>query len=271
MQHIQRWITAAILVPVLLFILLKGNILLVAVMVSLVAVFAMREYLRIIFGNDESPISNTIKIISYSVSMMLIVGSCLKSWEILFLILAMNFMALSIFVLARYKKSPAVFDIIARQVLGIVYIPVPLALLIFIKQLDGGTFWIIWLLVVIFANDTGAFYSGTFFGKKKLSPNISPNKTIEGSAGGVLASMVVGFIFCLIFFHDLSLAFTIIPGAFMLAVAGQVGDLFESAMKRSSHIKDSGRILPGHGGMLDRIDGLLLSIPVVYVYLVFIL
>lgn len=271
MQHIKRWITALILTPLVLWILIKGSTLLFAVLVSVVAIFAIREYLRIIFGNDNDPISSTIEIISYTVSMSLIITACLGSWEVLFLILALNLMALSIFVLSRFAGNHAIFDIIAKQVLGVVYIPVSLSLLIFIKELENGTFWIIWLMIVIFSNDTGAFYSGTFFGKKKLSPNISPNKTIEGSFGGVVASMSVGFIFCQIFFHDLSLSLLTVPGSFMLAIAGQIGDLFESAMKRASRIKDSGRILPGHGGMLDRIDGLLLAIPVLYVYLVLIL
>ncbi|MBU0462251.1 MAG: phosphatidate cytidylyltransferase [Proteobacteria bacterium] len=271
MQHIKRWITALILAPIVLWILIKGNTLFFAILISVVAIFAIREYLRIVFGNDEEPISNTIKLISYIVSMALIISACLGSWEILFLILAMNLMALSIFVLSRFASNHAIFDIISKQVLGVVYIPVSLSLLIFIKELDGGTFWIIWLLIVIFANDTGAFYSGTFFGKNALAPNISPNKTIEGSVGGIAASMVTGFIFCQCFFNDLSLSFLTIPVSFMLAIAGQIGDLFESAMKRASSIKDSGRILPGHGGMLDRIDGLLLAIPVLYVYLVFVL
>lgn len=270
MQHIKRWITALILVPIVLWILIRGNTLLLAVLLSVVAIFSMREYLRIIFGNDEGPISNTIKIISSTVSMALIISACLGSWEILFLILAMNLMALSIFVLSRFANNPAIFNIIAKQVLGVVYIPVSLSLLIFVKELDGGTLWIIWLLIVIFVNDTGAFYTGTFFGKKALSPTISPNKTIEGSLGGVASAMGVGFIFAQLFFHDLSLSLLAIPCAFMLAIAGQIGDLFESAMKRASSIKDSGRILPGHGGMLDRIDGLLLAIPVLYVYLGFI-
>jgi len=271
MQHIKRWITALVLVPIVLWVLIKGSTLLLAVLVSVAAVFAIREYLNIIFGNDEGPISETIKIISYTVSMALIIGACLGSWEILFLILAVNLMALSIFVLSRFASNHAIFDIIAKQVLGVVYIPVSLSLLIFIKEFEGGTFWIIWLLLVTFANDTGAFYTGTFFGKKPLSPNISPNKTIEGSLGGIALAMILGFIFAQIFFQDVSLSFLVIPGAFMIAIAGQIGDLFESAMKRASGTKDSGRILPGHGGMLDRIDGLLLAIPVLYVYLDFIL
>ncbi|MBC2703495.1 phosphatidate cytidylyltransferase [Desulfobacula sp.] len=271
MQHIKRWITALILVPILLWILIKGSTLLFAVLVSVVAIFAIREYLRIIFRNDEGSISNTLNIISYTVSMTLIISACLGSWEVLFLILAMNLLALSIFVLSRFADNHAIFDIAAKQVLGIVYIPVSLSLLVFIKEFNGGTFWIIWLLFVVFANDTGAFYTGTFFGKRALSPNISPNKTIEGSLGGMAAAMVIGFIFCQIFFDDLSLAFLTVPASFLIAISGQIGDLFESAMKRASNIKDSGRILPGHGGMLDRIDGLLLAIPVLYVYLVFIL
>lgn len=271
MQHIKRWLTAIVLAPILIWILVKGSLLLFAVLVSVVAVLAVREYLRIIFNRDNGSVSQTIKIISYAVSMTLIISACLGSWEILVLILAVNLMALSVFVLSRFATDHTVFNTIAKQVLGIIYIPVSLSLLVFIKALDGGTFWIIWLLIVIFANDTGAFYAGTFFGKRPLSPNISPNKTIEGSLGGIAAAMGAGFIFSQIFFNSLALSFLTIPGAFMLAVAGQTGDLFESALKRASGVKDSGRILPGHGGMLDRIDGLLLAVPVLYVYLVSVL
>ncbi len=246
-----------------------------AVMVSTVAVASVREYLRIAlgrtsFGNDTAPVSNTLKLISYTVSMALVIGACLGSWQVLFLVLALNLLILSVFVLARFPSDPGVFDIISKQVMGIVYIPVSLSLLVFLKEVEGGTLWIIWLLIVIFANDTGAFYTGTFLGKHKLAPNISPNKTIEGSLGGIATSMVLGFIFSLVFF-DFHLALITIPCSFMVAVAGQIGDLFESAMKRAANIKDSGRILPGHGGMLDRIDGLLLAIPVLYIYLVFVI
>ncbi|MDA3918546.1 MAG: phosphatidate cytidylyltransferase [Deltaproteobacteria bacterium] len=271
MQHINRWITALILIPILLWILVKGSTLLLAAVVSIVAIFAMGEYLRIILQNDDRAVSNTIKIISYAASMILIVSACLGSLEIEFLILSLNLMALSIFVLFEFADNKEVFHIIAKQFLGIIYIPVSLSLLLFIKEFDQGNFWIIWLLITVFSNDTGAFYGGKFFGKNALSPNISPNKTIEGSIGGIITSLIVGFIFSVIFFKDFSLSFLMIPASFMLAVAGQIGDLFESAMKRASNIKDSGSILPGHGGMLDRIDGLLFAIPVLYVYLVFIL
>lgn len=270
MQHFKRWLTAIVLVPFVLWILIKGNILVFAALVSAVAVFAVREYLRIIFGTDGGPVSHTIKLISYTISMGLIMGACLGSWQVMFLFLTLNLMALAIFVLFRFASNNSIFNAICKQVMGIVYIPVPLALLVFLKEMEGGALWVIWSLIVIFANDTGAFYTGSYFGKHKLSPHISPNKTIEGSLGGIGVAMVAGFIFSLIFFNDLSLALLTIPCSFLMAIAGQVGDLFESAMKRASKVKDSGRILPGHGGMLDRIDGLLLAIPVHYVYLVFV-
>ncbi len=271
MQHIQRWVTALLLAPLVIWILVKGSTLLLAALICVVTFFSVQEYLRIIFGNDTGPISKTIKAISYICSLALVASASLGSWGLMFLILAMDLMALSIFVLTRFASNRAIFDIIAKQVLGMVYIPVPLSLLVFIKDLDGGTLWVLWLLIVIFANDTGALYTGTFLGKKPLSPTISPKKTVEGACGGVFAGMLAGFIFCFLFFGDLALALLTVPGAFILTLVGQVGDLFESAMKRASRIKDSGSILPGHGGMLDRIDGLLLAIPALYVYLVYIL
>lgn len=241
------------------------------VLFGTISLFSIREYLRIIFGSDDRPVSKTIRVISYITSIGLIFAACKGSLEYVFLGFVINFVALSVFVLARFSKIQGIFEMIAKQVLGIIYIPVSLALLIIIKGFEGGTWWVIWLMIVIFANDTGAFYTGTFLGRKKLSPSISPNKTIEGSIGGAVAGMITGFIFCQIFFSDFSLSLITLPAAFVLAIAGQVGDLFESAMKRASSIKDSGRILPGHGGMLDRIDGLLLAIPLLYIYLVYIL
>lgn len=267
MQHAKRWITAIVLIPLILWILFKGSPLLLAALVSVVSVFAIQEYLKIIFGTDNGPISRTIRAISHGISVALILGAMYGSWPGLVLILALNLVLLAIFVMFRFTIHAKIFDMISKQVLGMIYIPLSLSLLMFLRETDGGIWWILWLLIVSFANDTGAFYAGTYFGKHKLHPQISPNKTKEGSAGGILASMVAGFLFCLIFF-DFFTAAKMLPCAFLMAVAGQIGDLFESAMKRVSSIKDSGRILPGHGGMLDRIDGLLLAIPVLYGYLV---
>jgi phosphatidate cytidylyltransferase len=129
--------------------------------------------------------------------------------------------------------------------------------------------WIFLLMAVVFAGDTSAYYVGSYWGRHKLSPAISPGKTIEGSAGGLAANLTVGAIGKALFFPGLSWSASIL---FFLAVgaAGQMGDLFESEMKRFSGIKDSGNILPGHGGILDRIDALLFASPVAYIFIRFI-
>jgi len=125
--------------------------------------------------------------------------------------------------------------------------------------------WIFLLLAIIFAGDISAYYVGSYLGRHKLNPAISPGKTIEGALGGLAGNLLVGSIGKFFFLPALSWGPAIL---FFLAVglAGQVGDLFESEFKRSSQIKDSGGILPGHGGFLDRIDALLFASPVAYLF-----
>jgi phosphatidate cytidylyltransferase len=117
----------------------------------------------------------------------------------------------------------------------------------------------------VFIGDTGAYYLGSYFGQHKLCPAVSPNKTIEGSLGGLAASLGSGALIKHFFLPllpwGLSLLFFL-----SISIAGQVGDLFESQIKRVAHIKDSGAILPGHGGVLDRIDALLFAAPVAYIF-----
>ncbi len=267
MQHAQRWITTLILAPLIIWILIKGTSVILSALVSSVAIFAVREYLRIVFRSDTHPVPWMITGFSYLTCVFLVTAAAFGSWPVMILVLVLNLIFLSAFVLFRFPAVENLFDTIARQALGILYIPLSLSLLLFVRSMENGALWVFWLLIVCFMNDTGAFYTGTFFGKRKLAPRISPKKTMEGSAGGIGAAMAAGLIFSLIFFGSPGLALLTLPCALLIAVAGQVGDLFESALKRSSSVKDSGRILPGHGGMLDRIDGLLFAIPVLYAYL----
>jgi len=155
---------------------------------------------------------------------------------------------------------------VIRQLQGIIYIPVLLSFLILIRGSSSGMIWIFVLLAVIFAGDTGAYYVGSYLGRHKLSPAVSPGKTIEGAIGGLAANLVIGSVGKAFFLSELSWGLSLL---FFLAVgiAGQVGDLFESELKRSSGIKDSGGILPGHGGILDRIDALLFASPVAYIFI----
>ena len=169
------------------------------------------------------------------------------------------------FFLFSSQKSSFTIGEVGQIIVGPLYICFPLALLAIIARLPQGEMWVFFILATIFAGDIGSFYVGRLFGKHKLT-RISPGKTWEGAVGGLLANLVSAGSFALLFFPSLSLI-TIVVLALGLGAIGQVGDLAESMLKRLSHIKDSGRALPGHGGMLDRIDSFLFAIPVFYLYL----
>ncbi len=132
--------------------------------------------------------------------------------------------------------------------------------------LPNGWQWLLLLLLTTWANDTFAYFVGTKLGRHKLAPTISPNKTIEGAIGGIFGSLITGLLWGL-YFGLLGLNVLVILSVF-LAIAGQAGDLVESAIKRAAGIKDAGKIIPGHGGVLDRFDSLLLAAPLLYHYLV---
>ena len=169
------------------------------------------------------------------------------------------------FLLFTYPKSHHKIGDIANVIMGPFYICLPLVLLAIIARLPQGRMWIFFILAVIFSGDTGSFYCGKFFGKHKLT-QISPGKTWEGTIGGLIANIACAGLFGYAFFPSLSIISIMIVGI-VLGISGQIGDLAESMLKRISNKKDSGTILPGHGGMLDRIDSLLFAVPVLYVYL----
>jgi phosphatidate cytidylyltransferase len=124
---------------------------------------------------------------------------------------------------------------------------------------------VFFLLLVVWMGDTGAYYTGRQFGKHKLSPRISPKKTVEGLIGGVCASILAAVIIHFTFFPKFPIVHAVIAGV-ILSVAGVIGDLAESMWKRSAAVKDSGTLIPGHGGFLDRFDSILFTAPILYLY-----
>jgi phosphatidate cytidylyltransferase len=136
---------------------------------------------------------------------------------------------------------------------GFVYALVPALALLWIRERDQhGLALLIWTFIVTWSTDIGAYFAGRIFGKRKLAPTISPNKTVEGLIGGIAAATLFGGAWAL----AQGLGAALLPLAPLLAIAAQGGDLFESGMKRRAGVKDSGAWLPGHGGALDRLDGL---------------
>jgi phosphatidate cytidylyltransferase len=150
-------------------------------------------------------------------------------------------------------------------VTGMLYIGLTLSFLVLTRMLPHGEWLIFFLLLVTWAGDTGAYYAGTLYGQHRLAPRISPKKTVEGLMGGLIAATMTAYLARWWFMPDLS-GFDCVILAIIITLTGLWGDLAESAIKRSVGAKDSGGLLPGHGGMLDRLDSLLFSAPAFYYY-----
>lgn len=158
--------------------------------------------------------------------------------------------------------------------LGIFYPAYLIALLASVRRFPGGRAWIVLLLAVVWCGDTAAYYAGRAWGRHRMAPHISPKKTWEGAAASLAAAIVLGGVAALVgksAWNAAGFSVSIWTGALLglaLNVAAQAGDLAESVLKRGAGMKDSGALLPGHGGVLDRMDALLLAIPVLWYYLI---
>lgn len=159
-------------------------------------------------------------------------------------------------------KNKFAFDYAAFVFLSTIYVGIGFYFLILARM--NGLNYVLFALFIIWATDTGAYFFGNALGKKKLWPEISPNKTFAGAIGGILIACIVSVIFQLVYPFEHSLV-TILLVAMMISIVGQIGDLVASAYKRHYKIKDSGNILPGHGGILDRMDSLIFVLPFLYI------
>ncbi len=145
------------------------------------------------------------------------------------------------------------------KIFGIIYIFLPTFSLIWLRALENGERIVIWLFAVVCATDIFAYCFGKIIGGPKLAPSISPNKTWSGLCGGIFGATITGYLYCLITGTEHQLFLTIISSS--LAIYAQIGDLIESWIKRKFKAKDSGNLIPGHGGLLDRVDGIVAATP----------
>lgn len=196
----------------------------------------------------------------------------IHSWLLSFW--AIFLVAVILFIVLIFQKNEIAFIFKGSFVLGLVYPLLPLLLLSFALTVSDPSEkpYLFIALIPIYLNDTLAYASGRFLGKNKLFPSVSPKKTWEGFFGGVIGTMVVMHV--IVFFageYSINNAFIITFVSILASVLATFGDLFESKLKRAAGVKDSGKILPGHGGILDRIDAMLFVAPVLYVLLAHIL
>lgn len=263
-MHLKRWLTALVALPfVIAFIIMGGAVF--TGFLCIVCIVALWEYFRITYLSLTPRPKAPLDFLGYLMGCLMILAAAGNAPGMILCLLALNLLLGGALILSYYRSHPDAQEWLSIQVKGVVYIPLALALLMLIRVGDQGTQWIFLLLCVIFAGDTGAYYVGKKFGQRKLCPSVSPGKTVEGALGGIVANIVVGLLAKIILLPSLgwtmSLLFFICAG-----IAGQAGDLFESVLKRSAGIKDSSNILPGHGGILDRIDALIMAGPVAYFF-----
>jgi phosphatidate cytidylyltransferase len=286
---IQRIITAVVLIPLVLLLILRAPIAVLAVVAGIVALLAIREFLALTRHYGVEPFTTA----TYAA-----VGAF---FAILTVIVArgnffnLNALVIGVFVWLSAGIAPFVFlatglrrgnlnsiyPAAAASVFAYTYIAIPMALLVVVCEAKMGGFHLIYLLLVVWAGDIFAYFVGKSIGRHQMSPRISPKKTWEGAVASVIASVGIGT-----FFYQYALPVSqwllkvrvLKPGAelwdlrdialwkvvllsIVLNIAAQLGDLVESAIKRGADVKDSGSILPGHGGMLDRIDAMLFAAP----------
>lgn len=177
--------------------------------------------------------------------------------------LFISFFLISFYFLCRYTHFEDSYDKLCRLGFGIVYIGILNSYLVQLRYLPDGGAWLVVLSAVTAGSDTGAYLFGTAFGRNKLCPGISPNKSIEGAVGGLASGVAAAFLLAWMLFDQVNWLF-VASAAVVLTAVGIMGDLTESIIKRGTGTKDSGAILAGHGGALDRIDSMLLAAPFFY-------
>lgn len=195
------------------------------------------------------------------VAACLAVGSTVLPLEV---VLMSAFIAIAALAVAAGNPSPAVLRDVSASVLPLLYIGLPLGSLAAIR-LVGGREALMLLVITIVVSDSAQYYTGRALGRRPLAPSISPKKTVEGAMGGVVLGTAAMTFGGLKLFPAASVSIVVIAAAAVVAL-GIVGDLFESLLKRSAGVKDSSHLIPGHGGILDRIDSWLFAGPVYYVF-----
>jgi len=289
---LKRIATAVVLIPIVLALVLRAPVWALALVAGIVALLTIHEFLKLTefygvqpmllptylftgilflalaFSASETPLVSTG-------NFLVTVGFAAALAPFLFLTRAM-----------RGEDLRAAYPAAAASVFAFTYTALPLAMLVQLRQLAAGAFYLLYLLLVVWAGDIFAYFVGKSIGRHLMSPRISPKKTWEGAVASVTASVGVGY---LLFHYALPISSTLLrwhlierrDGLFgleqpamgpvvlltiVLNIAAQLGDLVESLIKRGAGVKDSGALLPGHGGMLDRIDALLFAAPVLWYY-----
>jgi phosphatidate cytidylyltransferase len=261
-MHRTRFIVALIFLPLFFVVVKYLSTVFFLVVVILAVVLGQYEFYRFYYPEGFPPVAY-LGLFLGPLSAFAFYGNLIVPEG---LSLAGLLLFLLLFQLFFFKDLQGSLGETAVIFLGIIYIGWLLGHLILLRDFKNGDGIILFLVLVTWIGDAGAYYIGKSFGQRKLYANISPGKTVEGAVGGLVSSLAVAFIGKVFFLPSLSWNDCLGLGL-LLGVLGQLGDLTESLFKRSVGIKDSGGLIPAHGGVLDKIDSLLFTAPAFYYYL----
>jgi phosphatidate cytidylyltransferase len=288
----KRVLTAVVLIPIVLALVLRAPVPVLAFVAGVIALLAIRELLKLSEAYYIRPFHLPTYLLCASFFLVIAIHpgttDALSAAGFAYFSVAAAALAPFLFLTLGMRAGELASGFPAAMVsaFAFVYIALPLGSLIELREQWRGGFFLLYLLLLVWAGDIFAYFVGKPFGRHRMSPRVSPHKTWEGALASVVASVAVGFLMFHyaapisstllranlieqrdgVFLTEVSLA-PIIALSIILNIAAQLGDLVESLIKRGAGMKDSGAILPGHGGMLDRIDALLFAAPVLWCYM----
>jgi phosphatidate cytidylyltransferase len=258
-MHRLRLLTAAALGPLVFIVLWWGGRRLFDLALLGVTALCLYEYFTICF-----PGRGVIQGFGIFLGLFPVFSVLLwKDPEFIVPAVYIAFLGSAILFLVSYSRWSNAIQYWAAFFMGIAYVGVCAAHLGLLRYVPMGKEWVLFLLVTVFGGDAGAYYVGKGIGRHKLCPNVSKGKTVEGAAGGLILNAIAAFFLWFVLLRNIDPR-ALVPLALVIGAVGQVGDLVESMVKRSAGVKDSGSILPGHGGVLDRVDAVLLASPFLY-------
>jgi phosphatidate cytidylyltransferase len=289
---LKRIATAVVLIPIVMLLVLRAPVPVLVTFALAVALVTVQEFLKLAESYNVAPLRlPTYLFVGLFFLLFALTAAETPQVSALKFVLGVGFAcAIAPFIFLtitmRRAQMSGAYPAAAASTFAFVYIAVPMAMLVQLRQQWAGAFWLLYLLLVVWAGDIFAYFVGRSVGRHLMAPRISPKKTWEGAAASLVASLVVG---SLLFTYALPISSFLLrvgliqrrDGLFglekpelwpillltvVLNIAAQLGDLVESLIKRGAGVKDSGTILPGHGGMLDRIDALLFAAPVLWFY-----
>jgi phosphatidate cytidylyltransferase len=290
---LKRIATAVVLIPIVMLLVLRAPVPVLAVVAAAVALVTVQEFLKLTEFYGVQPLRLPTYIFVGLFFLLLAASAAGETPQLsaLKFVLGVGFACalapfLFLTITMRRAQISGAYPAAAASAFAFVYVGLPMAMLVQLRGQWAGAFWLLYLLLVVWAGDIFAYFVGRSLGRHLMAPRISPKKTWEGAAASLAASLVVG---SLLFNHALWISTMLLRAGLIqrrdglfglekpemwpivlltiaLNVAAQLGDLVESLIKRGAGVKDSGTILPGHGGMLDRIDALLFAAPVLWFY-----